>query len=259
MGTLATLVVLGLVGLGPAVALLAHVGARRAFRVPGLALIAFQPPPAAAAAPLAARLAVRATGPVALYAYAVLLVLIGVLVTGGAVQSTRVEVLDGPARAAGVRDGDRVLAVDGAPVADFADIRRLVAARRSGPVAVRLERDGGATTVTVTPDAAGRIGVRSRVERTRLPLAVAARHAVTRPVRIVWTMCERLARGALSGRRAEVGGPIAIAQQMKDVSLGAAVVYAGDVCGWGWPAYLLVALAAAVIGEAAERQPRRGR
>ncbi|MBI5478727.1 MAG: PDZ domain-containing protein [Deltaproteobacteria bacterium] len=255
MSRLSTFVVIGLVGVAPFVVLGAHRLARRAFRVPGLGIFTFYLADPARAAPRAARLGVRAAGPLALYLHAVILVVIGLLVTGSSAGTLRVDVMEGPARAAGVRDGDRVVAVDGTPVADFGDIRRLVAARGGGPVALRLEREGRETTVTVAPGARGLHGIRSRMERVPLPVGTAVRHALARPVRVVGAMWTQLAQG-VSGRRTElVGGPVAVVRMMPQVTVGSAVVYAGDLCGYGWSAFVLVILVATVVGESAG--PRR--
>jgi regulator of sigma E protease len=48
----------------------------------------------------------------------------------------------GAARAAGVREGDRITEIAGEPVANFADLQRIVAARPGESVPVRLSRDG---------------------------------------------------------------------------------------------------------------------
>lgn len=59
-----------------------------------------------------------------------------------------------PAQRAGVREGDRLVALDGLPLADTADLRRRVAATRPGtPVRIDLERDGTPQSISVTIDA----------------------------------------------------------------------------------------------------------
>ncbi len=53
-----------------------------------------------------------------------------------------------PARDAGLRSGDRILAVAGTPVASFSELVE-VTQRQSGPTEFRLERDGRVQVVTV--------------------------------------------------------------------------------------------------------------
>ena len=86
-----------------------------------------------------------------------------------------------PAEAAGIRPGDRLVSVDGSPVATFADASAIIqrSANRSLPMV--LDRGGELVPVTVTPvpvpsaasaDAAeiGFIGIRPSVEPVREPL-----------------------------------------------------------------------------------------
>jgi regulator of sigma E protease len=59
---------------------------------------------------------------------------------------------DSPARAAGVRAGDRIVAVNGDPVDGWrALLQRIPAAAEQGPIELQLERDGETRTVTVAP------------------------------------------------------------------------------------------------------------
>lgn len=55
-----------------------------------------------------------------------------------------------PAAVAGLQPGDRILAVGGRPVEDFADARRLLRARPGQQVTLRVARDGQEVTLTPT-------------------------------------------------------------------------------------------------------------
>ncbi|WP_018655231.1 M50 family metallopeptidase [Actinomadura flavalba] len=72
-----------------------------------------------------------------------------------------------PARAAGLRPGDRVVAFGGRPVRDWAELRAAIDAARPGrDVPVEIDRDGVRSTVRVRPaDLGGEpfLGVTSRV------------------------------------------------------------------------------------------------
>lgn len=57
-----------------------------------------------------------------------------------------------PAEKAGVRSGDLILSVDGAPVEDAGDLQQLMVAEAIGrPAALRVFRYGEQTTISATP------------------------------------------------------------------------------------------------------------
>lgn len=86
------------------------------------------------------------------------------------------------AEAAGFAPGDHILAVDGYEVRGFEDFQRYVATSPERPIAVELERNGAALTLTLVPEATvvedrfgndqriGRIGVTRDVEETDIAL-----------------------------------------------------------------------------------------
>ena len=56
-----------------------------------------------------------------------------------------------PAYRAGVKEGDRVLAVDGKPVHSFTEIALALRGRADQPVPIRIERDGKPFDLTIAP------------------------------------------------------------------------------------------------------------
>ncbi len=69
-----------------------------------------------------------------------------------------------PADQAGLKSGDRIIALDGTPVTSFADIQQYVTDKAGKPLTVTVERGGIEQTLTVTPEldketGAGRIGI----------------------------------------------------------------------------------------------------
>ena len=58
---------------------------------------------------------------------------------------------NGPAAAAGLQTGDVVKAANGAPIANWEDFERRVAASRGRPLELRIAREGQEKAVTVTP------------------------------------------------------------------------------------------------------------
>ena len=88
----------------------------------------------------------------------------------------------GPAAAAGIKAGDRVVSVAGAPIATYREFVEAVRARPGTPLALVVERDGAQVPLTVTPAPvsrpnltdpsynvqAGAIGVASRLTTERV-------------------------------------------------------------------------------------------
>lgn len=132
-----------------------------------------------------------------------------------------------PAAAAGFRQGDLVLEIDGVPVERFEDMQATVAQYPGQPLRVVVRHaDGAEETLTVTPKATrivsgygteskvGRIGVEasgSKIERVS-PIA-----ALDYGVRDVWYFMKATARSLgeiVMGWRSldEIGGPIKIVQ-----------------------------------------------
>lgn len=62
---------------------------------------------------------------------------------------------EGPAQRAGLREGDRVLAVGGVPVDTWSGLQEQTR-KQTGPVDFTIERDGATTTVTVVPEQVNR-------------------------------------------------------------------------------------------------------
>ncbi len=130
-------------------------------------------------------------------------------------QSMRITVgLGGPAAAAGLRDGDRILAVDGTAVHGWDELRHAVASRAGERVRVDVERDGHELTVDVTP-----VGTPPKImvgpPSTNAPVGIgraAALGAVT-PGKLLVTTAQAFGRMFTGGERAEVSGPVGIVKE----------------------------------------------
>lgn len=170
------------------------------------------------------RAIVVAAGPVANFLLAAVL-FAGLFGTVGRPVSVPVigdVVADGAAAKAGLRAGDRVEAIDGAAVAKFEDIQRIVSANPDRELSLRILRDGQEQTVSVTAGArdagqgrrVGLLGVRGGgTEFTKLNPA----QAVAAGVAQTWDITVQTVAGLgqmLSGARTteELGGPLRIAQ-----------------------------------------------
>ncbi len=127
----------------------------------------------------------------------------------------------GPAGRAGLQSGDRVVALDGRPVASFNDIARVINAKAGVPVSVRWERGGETferaivpTAEEVQPDSTiGRIFFERRYESRHVGLFHAVRIGVAATVGTIASTVEVLGNFFLGRLGMEaVGGPIRIGQ-----------------------------------------------
>jgi regulator of sigma E protease len=134
------------------------------------------------------------------------------------------QVADGsPAEQAGLREGDRVVAVAGEPIADWQELVAALEGRPGEAVPLTVERERRRVELTVTPEAreieasdrpVGRVGIGgTALPRERLgPVAAAAwgGSETLRITRLILDFLAGLFTGAASPR--DVGGPILIYQ-----------------------------------------------
>ncbi len=180
------------------------------------------------ARPVSHRLATVAAGPFMNFVLAVVVFTVLSLIGTPILQAVVGEVSsDMPAAAAGLRQGDRVLAVDGVSVTSWDEMAEAIAGSGGGEITLRLERDGESLTVPVVPTRrtshnllgesvdrpmigiapAGVVAVRS------YPLWEAPWAGLKETGRWTWMTVEVLGKmvvGRVSPRN--LGGPIAIAQ-----------------------------------------------
>ncbi|HEY7725683.1 MAG TPA: RIP metalloprotease RseP [Anaeromyxobacteraceae bacterium] len=139
----------------------------------------------------------------------------------------------GAAAAAGLRAGDRVLAVDGRPLTTWQDFVGEVVAHPGRPMRLGIERGGARIEVEATPrdeGGRGRLGVAqgTRLVRRAAPLEALARafHATNdRAADVLGGLAQ-----AVTGRqRAELRGPLGIAQEMARSARAGASPFLGMV------------------------------
>ena len=176
------------------------------------------------------RSAIVAAGPLANFAFALLLLggLFGIvgaprpLAAVGGVQD------DSAAAAAGMRQGDLIVSIDGQAVKWFDDVRTIVRDQPGTALAFTLSREGHEVVVTATPtrsvstdpDSAGRetgvLGIRAdlaQVGYERLPPLAAAWAAAERCYGLTVQILQALWQIVSGARGAdELGGPLRIAQ-----------------------------------------------
>ncbi|WP_298090084.1 RIP metalloprotease RseP [uncultured Sphingomonas sp.] len=180
------------------------------------------------AKPVWQRAIIVAAGPAINFAAAILILAGFALAYGEAVMPPVAGAVapNSAAAAAGLRAGDRVTALDGRPIDDFADMVRFIQIRAGERVRVELVRDGQSTSVDAviaTDLQRDRFGNEYRIGRLGLlgpkpeiqPVGLlrAPVVAVERTGQIVSMMVETLGQ-VITGRRSvkELGGPLSIAK-----------------------------------------------
>jgi membrane-associated protease RseP (regulator of RpoE activity) len=168
--------------------------------------------------PAGRRVAWRLAGPAATYALAVGLAFAMLRANGQPAPTTTIEPLPGgPAEAAGVRSGDRVVSVDGVAPSDWPDVQRLVlAGGPEHPVALSVLRDGAPLSLTVARGPEGRIGIRrAPTALVTPPAGPTLRQAAVLPFTASTGAAVALGRQA-TGEKVELAGPVAIVREVRD-------------------------------------------
>jgi regulator of sigma E protease len=149
-----------------------------------------------------------------------------------------------PAQRAGLRSGDRILAVDGKPVRSPADVAAATNAKPAADIVFRVERDGDAFDVALVTEVTEVLGKRIGIAGVRLKvdpvlaqrLATTVRYgpldAVAQGARKTWElsvftlrMLGRIATGDASLRN--ISGPITLADYAGQSVQAGALVFVG--------------------------------
>ncbi len=149
-----------------------------------------------------------------------------------------------PGERAGLKVGDRIVAVDGVPVRSPGDVAIVTNAKPGVPIAFRVERAGGAEDITVTPEATeqgGRVvgiaGLRLKVdpvaaERLALTVRYGPVEAVVQGARKTWElsvftlkMLGRIFTGEASLKN--ISGPLTMADFAGQSAQAGTLVFVG--------------------------------
>jgi regulator of sigma E protease len=170
---------------------------------------------------LFARISTIFAGPLANYLFASVLFFFS-FYYGGVMQadgkSTEVNVMpDYPAAAAGIKDGDRIVEVEGTAVGQWDEMAKNISKHPDEPITIVVERAGQRVSVKVQPkkqpDGRGIIGVETVGHRVAVSLGEATKLAITRPPRVVRDLVVGLAQ-LISGKvEAKLGGPVMIIRE----------------------------------------------
>lgn len=180
------------------------------------------------------RVVAIAAGAVAGYLICALLFVVAIIGLGQQEQTLRVTVApSGPAYEAGLRDGDRIVAVNGTSLATWEDLRAMIRASQGAPIDVQVERGGQPLRFDVLPRD-GQAGVVSIVERHALPPGLVVRTAMASPVLAVVIRARELTTPRT------MMGPVAIIEG--EPSPWPIFFRLGELGSYAWPLSILIAL-----------------
>jgi regulator of sigma E protease len=185
-------------------------------------------------ASLSGRITTIFAGPLGNYLFASVLFL-AVFGIGGEPAPTMVVdvVKGGAAQAAGLRNGDTIVSVDGTPVTNWDQMRGLIVTRANRPVKIGVAREGRTPTFQVVPKAEGKtgngqIGVQSREKLVPMELKKAAVRSVVFPAVVVKEFVVSLAKILTGQQKPEFTGPPGIVRE------------AAKAAQQGWVPYLFL-------------------
>ncbi|SDC73954.1 regulator of sigma E protease [Succiniclasticum ruminis] len=134
------------------------------------------------------------------------------------------QIIEGyPAEQSGLKEGDRILSINGKPVHEWLDIRKNIADSGMQPIPFEIQRDKEKLTITVTPGVnpeTGKpfIGVVSSLKNVRLTPGQAAVASVTATKNIIKNMYASLYHMVTGKTKAEFSGPVGVAKMAGEVA-----------------------------------------
>ena len=165
---------------------------------------------------LFARIFAILAGPLANYLFASVLFFI-VYAIGGAPQlTTKVEVLDGPAKAAKLQSGDTIVGVGGKKVGDWDTMRREIVKNPDKPLVFDIERGKEKLQLTITPKNEkneGRIGVAPQPKMVPVTAKEAGIRALVLPYQVVRDSIVMLGRIITLKEPPDLKGPVGIVKE----------------------------------------------
>jgi regulator of sigma E protease len=182
--------------------------------------------------PVRKRAAIVVAGPMANFVLAIIIFAGVFMIYGKQSMSARVDTVqpDSAAAAAGFQTGDVVLAINGKPVEDFADMQRVVSDSAGESLDVKVDRKGNQLVLKATPalkevkdnfgnvHRIGILGITRSMDAADMKFQpVSPPQAVWMGVQETWFVIDRTLTyigGVVVGREAadQLGGPIRIAQ-----------------------------------------------
>jgi regulator of sigma E protease len=167
-------------------------------------------------ASLFARIFAIISGPLANYLFASVLFFLVFLVGGNSEPTTKVEVLEGPAKAAKLQTGDQIIAVDGKKVTDWEGMRKQIVKSPNQPLNFEVERGKQRLNLTIVPKSEkgeGRIGVSPVYKIVPVSAKEAGVQSLVLPYQVVKNSIVMLGRIITGKEKPDLRGPVGIVKE----------------------------------------------
>lgn len=165
---------------------------------------------------LFARIFAILAGPLANYLFASVLFFAVAAIGGVSQPTTKVEVLDGPAKVAKLQNGDAIIAVGGKQVTDWESMREQIVKSPGKPLEFEIERGKERLKLTITPKNEkneGRIGVSPVYKMVPVSAKEAGAIALSLPYKVVKESILGLGRIITGKEKADLKGPVGIVKE----------------------------------------------
>jgi regulator of sigma E protease len=121
----------------------------------------------------------------------------------------------GAADTAHMKTGDKILSIDGAPIATFDEMRKVVLKHPGAHLNIVVERQGKSLPLLVTPlpkaeNGGGQILVQAKAERVPVTFRAAVTKSVIAPAIVVDRLVIGLARIIMRKEKPDLAGPVGI-------------------------------------------------
>jgi regulator of sigma E protease len=165
---------------------------------------------------LFARIFAILAGPLANYLFASVLFFAVAAIGGVSQPTTKVEVLDGPAKLAKLQTGDAIIAVGGKQVTDWETMREQIVKSPGKPLEFEIERGKERLKLSITPKNEkneGRIGVAPVYKMVPVSAKEAGAIALSLPYKVVKESILGLGRIITGKEKADLKGPVGIVKE----------------------------------------------
>lgn len=169
-------------------------------------------------ASLVGRITTIFAGPLANYLFASVLFFVALFVGGEPVPTTTVELLDGPAKSAQMKNGDTIVAIDGTPIKDWEQLRNQILSSGGRSLNIEVQRGNERKVVAVTPtlkEGRAMIGVAPVHKQTAVGFKDSVVRSIERPAIVVGALVEHLGLLIVGKEKPQLTGPVGIVREAK--------------------------------------------